>query len=462
MRLTSLIFLLLLADNGFAAPDIQIQTRLEPGSGLHVGQPVSFEIDVLTDTWLTGTPDFDTLTLPDALVEFEGSQGRSIQRDIGGKRYFGVTFSYRLVPLEPGVITVPELPVQVSVGQSDAPIDATVPRFSFPVQPLSGSDTTSDMLLAGDVQITQRVIPSGESIQVGQPVTREIRVVADRALPLSIPPLSVPPLWTHNAGSLAGTSLSADINTLTDGRGRTTGGERVERIRYLGGEVGTLALPPMILKWWDIDENRVKQTTLAAMELEVTNPTGASTPVAARFQTVMRLAGEWISRQNPLVWLMLIATAGSCIWAGRRYGRAIINFGVVLPLNQWRRSTIRLRFRAIRELRGNKPVLNGVYRLVRRVDGQATIRDSRLHHSSRAALLEGVSQYYSRVPDRRSAYNRLRGALRRLNKQQRDPKSRLVDLNSLNPERSQGKNPQAPKTSRSPGKHRLHDNGKQP
>jgi len=425
MRLTSLILLLLLADSGFAAPDVQIQTRLEPSSGLHVGQPVSFEIDVLTDTWLAGTPDFDTLTLPDALVEFEGSQGRSIQRDIGGKRYFGVTFSYRLVPLESGVITVPALPVKVSVGQADTPIGATAPSFSFPVQPLSGPDTTRDMLLAGDVQLTQRIIPSGVSVQAGQPVIREIHVVADRALPLAIPPLT-----TYNPSGSVGTHLSADINPLTNGRGYTTGGERIERIRYIPELAGAMSLPAMVLKWWDIDENRVEETMLPALEVQVIPPAGSRAPFPTELMELMRLQLEWFGRQNPMVWLLLAAIACACVWPARRYGSAVINFCLVSPLSHCQHSKLRLRFRAIRQLRGPKPVLNGVYRLIRRIEGRATIRGSDVPRSYQEQLLEALSLYYKCNPNRPCANQHLRKGVRGLARRRHGkPKSRLVGLN---------------------------------
>lgn len=428
MRLTCFVLLLLgfTANAMASSPSIVIETRLEPKGDIRVGQPLHYEIDVLTDTWLVDTPHFSNLEVANTLVMFEGSQGRNIQRDIGGKRYFGLTFNYRLIPLESGVITVPKFKVMTSIGQADDPIEATVPLQSFAVQALPSAVAKKVDILAGDIHLTQKILSGSQSATAGQPLVREIRVEAQRALALSIPALT-----PSSKGDFSSSHLPAEIKPLTDSRGLAMGGERIDRIRYIPENPGTYALPELSLTWWDIDEGKVQKATLPALEIKVAT---AKIGLSESFIGVTRSLFE-VFGQYPGGWPGLILTAGFFMWTAQRYRRTIVTKtkgGAYYLLSLWRNSVMGLKHSAIQEIKAHPPELTGLYRLVRLQCDSTTIRHCPPPLQPPADILKSVSSYYTTTPDSKSEQQKLIKAIRRL-KIQRPRPSHTNALVPLNP-----------------------------
>lgn len=409
MKIRSLLLLSCLTVTCSVAQEVRIDTRLQPDNSIRAGQPVQYEIDVLTDTWLIGTPDFNAFEVPGMLVTFEGSQGRTIQRTIDGKRYFGVTFAYRLIPLEPGVRTLPALHIDVPIGQAEKPIAAGIPARTFAVQPLPAVEAADIRLLAGEVSLSQRLQPDTASIRVGQPLIREIHIEAHQALALSIPAPEA-----AATASLTGMRLPPEVRSLTDPRGRVRGGERIERVRYLPEAAGTLSLPALALTWWDINEGKMKHSELPGLEIEVM--AWQSSPSEHLILSGQPLLNR-IDRHFPGGWQGLILALGLTFWAAWRFRRALWTTArsCYRRLRQRGYDTfIGARYRAIRGCGKNPPELTATYRLIKTHYGSTSIRNAPLSPSSRQDVLEGMSHYYSPTPDPTRARRTLVKALRRL------------------------------------------------
>lgn len=395
------------------AAEVRIETRLVPDADIRSGQSVSYEVDVLTDTWLTGTPEFRSLEVAGALVSFQGSQGRSIQRTIEGKRYFGVTYSYRLIPLEPGVTTLPSFRIKAPVGQEDAPVAVTTPERSFAVQPLPAVESGDISLLAADVQLSQSLSTTGGGIAAGQPVVREIRVRAHQALALSIPPLT-----SSSPGEAVGTRLPADIRPITDEGGSITGGERIERIRYTPDQAGTYRLPALSLTWWDIDEDRIRQSTLPALPIEVLPGAGPS------------------ETRVPISWLLVILAAGAsmAILTGcRRAIRSRTGHSIRRIRRRWQNSLPGQKQAAIRQLRGTPRELTGLFRLTDKRTGAHSLRGSPQKSRQREALMAGIAGYYAPRPEPEKSTRRLIPLIRKIKSAPRtDRGPRSAQLPPLN------------------------------
>ncbi len=431
MRLSRLMTGLLLLSTLAQAQDVRISTQLLPDTGVRAGQTLHYQIDVMTDTWLTGTPEFSALEIPDTLVSFEGSHGRPIQRTLDGKRYFGISYRYRLVPLQAGVLSIPAQSIQVPIGQAEQPVNTTTPGIRLAVGALPALESGQLSLLAGDVQLSQKLDPASAAIEQGQVVTREIRVEAHNALPLSIPPVS------HSSDSpLEGTRLPATISALSDAAGNPIGGVRIESIRYLPEQTGTQTLPPVELSWWDIDENRIKQSYLPALIIEVA-PMTSSTSFLARLQGL----SNWLAEQRGGV-LSLILIAGLLYWASIHYHSQLISLfsaGARRLQTQWRRSRTRLRLQVFTQTRKQPPTLTATYILLRREGDEShsnlSVRHSSLSAEQKLKLLQSLACYYCPKPDQTQAQRLLAKALRKLgkNRQGKDfitADNALPDLNS--------------------------------
>ncbi len=430
MRLSRLMTGLLLLPTLAQAQDVRISTQLLPDTGIRAGQTLHYQIDVMTDTWLTGTPEFSALEIPDTLVSFEGSHGRPIQRTLDGKRYFGISYRYRLVPLQAGVLSIPAQSIQVPIGQAKQPVNTTTPGIRLAVGALPALESGQLSLLAGDVQLSQKLDPASAAIEQGQVVTREIRVEAHNALPLSIPPVS------HSSDSpLEGTRLPATISALSDAGGNPIGGVRIESIRYLPEQTGTKTLPPLELSWWDIDENKVKHARLPAMMIEVVPP-AVTTVLPTGLQ---HWSSRLISQNGPAVWLILLT--GVLLWAGFYYRRWL--FGLLTPAMEawkrhWRESRVRARLHARKQLRQQPSELTATYQLLQLESGGRNVRHSDLDKETKQNMLDGLDHLYSPVPNRAQARQRLTSALKHLgrNRQNSIAEANYKGLPALNAKRS--------------------------
>lgn len=371
------------------AADLLVQTRLVPAT-IRVGQPIHYEVDVLTDTWLTGAAEFPVFQTPGLLISFEGSQGRSIQRIIEGKRYFGVTYRYRLIPLEAGVMVLPEYRLKAPVGREELPVSALVPEQAFAVQPLPEPAASSVKLLAGDVRLSQSLIPIDGQRVPGQPLIREVRVHATQAQTLAIPALAQHP----DDRLLTGQPLPPELSSVTDPRGHVIGGQRIDRTRYLPERTGTYRLPALSLQWWDIDEGRVKQSTLPPLEIQVV----ASEPV-----------------HPPWAWLALpIVVAALYITRGRKTGRTLWRILKNRSLNCLPHTRPGTRAHAVRQLKKQPPELTGFYQLIEHQNNAHSLQHSTLPAPMRKQLLSGLSGYYSHTPEPRRSSRSLIRLIRKL------------------------------------------------
>ncbi len=429
MRLNLLMLVLLLLSPLAQAQEVRINTQLLPDTGIRAGQTLHYQIDVMTDTWLTGTPEFSSLEIPGTLVSFEGSHGRPIQRTLDSKRYFGIRYRYRLVPLQAGVISIPAQLIRVPIGQVKEPVTASTPGLSLAVQALPALKTGQLSLLAGDVQLSQTLIPASASIEQGQAVIREIRVEALDALPLSIPSVSSP-----SNGPIQGTHLPPEISALKDSGGNTTGGLRVESVRYLLEQTGSHELPPVELSWWDIDENKVKHARLPAMTIEVV-PAAITPPLLTRLHQIVSDRGQELGKQSLVVLLLLGFGIGAALYYHRRLLR-IFRSSLEALQSRWQASRIRARLLARQQLRQYPPELSAVYQLVRRESGGVSVRHSDLMQGTRHKLLDGLNLLYSPTPEPRQAHRLLTRALRKLGRRSENRRfeSSRQKLPTLNPE----------------------------
>ncbi len=429
MRLNLLLPGLLLLSSLVQAQEVRINTQLLPDTGIRAGQTLHYQIDVMTDTWLTGTPEFSSLEIPRTLVSFEGSHGRPIQRTLDGKRYFGISYRYRLVPLQAGVISIPAQLIRVPIGQVKEPVTANTPGLSLAVQALPALESGQLSLLAGDVQLSQTSIPASAAIEQGQTVIREIRVEALDALPLSIPSVSSP-----SNGPIKGTHLPPEISALKDSGGNTTGGVRVESVRYLLEQTGSHQLPPVELSWWDIDESKVKHARLPAMTIEVV-PAAITTSLLTRLYQIVSDWGQELGKYTLGLILLFGFGIGSALYYHRRLIR-MFRSSLEAWQSRWQASRSRARLLARQQLRQHPPELTAVYQLVRRESDEVSVRHSDLMQCTRHKLLDGLDLLYSPTPESKQAHRLLTRALRKLDKRSR--KSRFESSNQrlpiLNPE----------------------------
>ncbi len=123
MKSLTTLLLACLATITAAAQSPIIRARLEPASGVIVGQPVRLVVEVLVPNYFTGSPDFPNFELENAVVVLPEETPENTNSQIDGVSYAGIRRTYILYPQQPGEFQLP--PAQFVVPYASAPPKST-------------------------------------------------------------------------------------------------------------------------------------------------------------------------------------------------------------------------------------------------------------------------------------------------------------------------------------------------
>lgn len=209
------------------------------------------------------------------------TQSRSVLRD--NQRYGVIEQRFALFPERSGSIAVPSISVTSSVrvqtgGRTRrSGVRVSTEAIELIVKPIPDSyPADAPWLPATDVDLVQRWLPPGGTIEVGDPLTFELDVRTTGNRGSAIPPIPLP--------------LSADQFKIypeapvmeETAREGTIIGQRSVRYALIPTAPGRLDVPPLTLVWWDTVTDRLRQTRVAVADLTITgiamSPASEPTP----------------------------------------------------------------------------------------------------------------------------------------------------------------------------------------
>ncbi|QBF26721.1 hypothetical protein EXN22_13820 [Pseudomonas tructae] len=243
-----------------ADPQVRVEQRLVPDTPIMVGATVSLEIDLLVDTWFTDAPVLPTLDLPDAVVGPPGGEAQHLNRDIAGTRFFGLRYSYQIIPQAARRFEIPALAFKVMPGQGSGPLMVSSQPLVF--QARDGADNANDAQpVARTLSLTQDIQRSHTPLRAGDSITRRLRIEAPGAQAMLLP---APEL--AEVEGLKRYVQVPRVKPLSDGRGGTLGGEREDTVNYVIGAAGHYRLPAIVYHWRDAASGEVHQARVPAVD----------------------------------------------------------------------------------------------------------------------------------------------------------------------------------------------------
>ncbi len=299
---------------------------------------VTYTISILYNTPIAE----GTLTLPDipnALVHrLKGDRIATIERN--GQRYKRIERRYAVFPQSSGRLTIPgpvlnakvpaanqgrrlnanSNPLQSGSGDFDTFVTATRSirvrgqSLVLDVTAPAGESGASGWLPAQRIELTETTDRRQVAIRAGEPVTRTITLRAHGLLAEQIPPLE------QQGDSHDGIYFDKPVrHNRIDADGII--GTLTQRVVYVPRQAGSLELPEMTVRWWDVNANGEKISTLPAQHYEVIAAEGEEPPATATPPTppVMSASAADSSRDflhhlsQPKPWQWLSATLAS-LW----------------------------------------------------------------------------------------------------------------------------------------------------
>lgn len=302
-------------------PQVLVEASLQPAEGVVVGATVRLQVDVLVDTWFTQAPQLPTLDLPGAVVMPPSSESLNLTATRQGKTFFGLRFSYLIIPQQAQAFSIPALTIQVSPGQASAPTSVQTTPLAFSARQPAGVAAGQTLLVSQAVRLSQHVSYSNPAAKVGDTVTRQVTLQADGAQSMLMPETVL-----GDVDGLKRYPQAPTVGPLSDGRGGVSGGQRVDSASYRIERAGPFSLPALQVRWWDSSANQTRTATLPAISFTAAANTDYRPPfsIAADLQALgqrsrVHLARHWVLLVSGMLALGLLA------WWGRPLGQRLLD-----------------------------------------------------------------------------------------------------------------------------------------
>ena len=266
-----------------AEREIFLETELDRQSAYVQGE-ILLTLRLYTSVNL-GSVEFPELSIPSArTLKINDTQYR---KTIDGREHIVVELKYAIFPETSGTLTIPRLTVVGVVPSSSDPFGGSslFGARGKPVRLLSDEKTVEVLpvpaqageeswLPAKGVSLNQRWSRKPEDLRVGEPITRTVSVAAQGITGAQIPPLALEPGDDFK--------IYPDQPEITEDLSESgVVGIRRESVALVPTRPGTLTLPPVTLRWWDVESREMKTATLEPQTLEILPAAEASQPTDA-------------------------------------------------------------------------------------------------------------------------------------------------------------------------------------
>jgi hypothetical protein len=249
-----------------AAEDVVLRTSVTPEEAW-VGQRVRLNIEVLgADGWAQ-IPDIGTVDVAGAYVMRTESQGVRISETIARTTYTGQRYQLSIYCQRPGRLEVPPLPVTITVKQwginaEETRYELTTPPSSLICKVPPGAEGIRGLISTTRLEADQTWSSRPDTVAPGDAITRTVTVSAEDVSAMAFPPVQHPEI-----GGVAIYPGQPSVNDETN-RGELRG-KREESVTYVFEQPGEVALPEIVLSWWDLDNQRLRRVELPGLELVV-------------------------------------------------------------------------------------------------------------------------------------------------------------------------------------------------
>jgi hypothetical protein len=246
--------------------DVVVRSSVTPGEAW-VGQRVRLNIEVLgADGWAQIT-DMGEIEIPGSYVMRTESQGVRLSETIARTTYTGQRYQLSVYCQRPGRLEIPSLPMTVTVKQwgvnaAETPHEMTTPPTSLVCKVPPGAEGIRGLISTNSLTADQSWSSRPGTASTGDAITRSVTLSAIDVSAMAFPPMRHPEI--EGVGIYPG---QPSVNDTTD-RG-SLDGRRVETVTYVFEQPGEIALPSIVLPWWDIDDGVLRRTELSGLDLTV-------------------------------------------------------------------------------------------------------------------------------------------------------------------------------------------------
>jgi hypothetical protein len=261
--------LMFLVEHVYAVEPVLMRNSLVKPGPVWVWQRVAIEVELLTTTFFAGAPVFQLPTIPQALLmQIEDHPVLGTEQD-DDTTYNVQQHELALFMLRPGGYTVPPFTVRFAsaprYGEPPVEHQLTTQAIQVEARMPPGAEHLPSVISTRELRVTQTWQPQPKQAQLGDAFTRTITLTAP-----DVPGMVFPPLPLAKVDGLAVYPKPPVVQDQVE-RGAFIG-QRTQTVTYVCERPGPVTLPALIIPWWDVEHQQLRQVTLPTLTLEVVAP----------------------------------------------------------------------------------------------------------------------------------------------------------------------------------------------
>ncbi len=240
-------------------------------SSVYVQEQLLLTLRLNTSVPLQGLSSEELMVKNASLLKVSENQ---YQKRDNGVLYQVVELKYALFPDTSGELIIPPVRFTTAIPDRRDPYSGSLfgsrgkPLFLFSeeqhieVKPRPANYGSGDWLPAKGLSLSERWSRPLNELVAGEPVTRTINLTVQGLMDSQLPPLAI--------DSGEGFKVYPDqpqLENSPDANGVI--GSRIESIAIVPSRAGSIALPPIKVRWWDTTNQQVRETVLEGQTLEV-------------------------------------------------------------------------------------------------------------------------------------------------------------------------------------------------
>lgn len=269
-RLVLSASLMCLARHVYAAEPVRMRSSLVKPGPAWVGQRVALKVELLTTTFFASAPVFQLPTIPQALLMQIEDRPVLGTEQVDDTTYNVQQHELALFMLRPGVYTVPPFTIRFAsaprYGEPSVEHQLTTQAIQVEARMPPGAERLPSVISTRELRVNQTWQPQPKQALPGDAFTRTITLTAPDVPGMVFPPLPL----DRPVDALAVYPKPPVVQDQVE-RGAFTG-QRTQTVTYVCARPGPVTLPALIIPWWDVEHQQLRQVTLPPLTLEVVVP----------------------------------------------------------------------------------------------------------------------------------------------------------------------------------------------
>ena len=229
------------------------------------GETVVLRITLLGPTWFPKPPEYPDFEIPNLIVRLPEGASYPVSERIGRDTWSGITREYNLQPMVAGEFRIPARVVKVTYADpadsQPVTLELVTDEIAFASRIPAGAEGLRPFLAARALMLEQNLDGETMNLRPGDAFRRTVTARISGAAVLSLPRL---------VKSVDSDFLSAYpdepriVETLVDDE---PVGERIEQITYIATGGGSIGVPAIELRWWNLESGQIETARVEGFEI---------------------------------------------------------------------------------------------------------------------------------------------------------------------------------------------------